>query len=484
MLFRSPSAGHEYHLNIALGRWTIGTDMLDAVADKPAEIQERFGQLLFLHELYHDDQGLMWSNFSGVGRAGVVLEKIDFTADAFSLELLIMREIKDGGDDAKRKVGKIASQWIGIALTGIESFDRLAGQKRIDQLSERRLRRYLTWYLQQARAETLRDPRSVAALFDECPIVELAPVEAKLDERSDKIVIAGLESTELVLEFKGQLKRRHTRADFQPRELVDAICNFERERVLHAMRAVVTEERGLLAPWTEIGQEPQPDGEQSIDDALPKLGRAIAGVTHDGGIVNVSTDWRSLRDWGHTRDRLNLATAGDKWYFVCISPEGFTMHWGSEIEEALLRGVQVNFAVLDLSTMMKNGTVGKRYAESVCVLGVDNAIQSIKSNLENLELLRRKVCAQRQEPLLRVYLSLVPHTCLAFLSEPANRDSRNGWGLVYPYLMYPSVNRAHNLGLLFVDKGDEGLYAKYLDSFQEYFRLLRSSLGAAYEQPR
>ncbi len=127
-----------------------------ALRSEARAVQSGIGQLLFLHEIYHDeDQDLRSSNYYEVGRAGMVLEALDYQADAFSLETLIRWEVRQGGERAQREVGAHAARWVQWALRGMAAFDRLVFGERIDRLAERRLRRYLLWALQRERAAVI-----------------------------------------------------------------------------------------------------------------------------------------------------------------------------------------------------------------------------------------------------------------------------------------------------------------------------------------
>lgn len=61
------------------------------VEDK--SMQAKIGSLVFVHEAYHVLQGVRSDNHRGIGRAGVVLEEIDFWADVVAVGTLAALEV-------------------------------------------------------------------------------------------------------------------------------------------------------------------------------------------------------------------------------------------------------------------------------------------------------------------------------------------------------------------------------------------------------
>jgi hypothetical protein len=203
-----------------------------------------------LHELYHDDQDLRSSNYEEVGRAGVVLEEVDFWADAFALETLIAWDLRQGGPRARQDAAKIAAGWIDTALFGIQGFDRFAHGDRIERLYERRLRRYLIWLLQHQRAATVRGRDDVHQLFEDRLFVELAPLDGTLDARGDKLVKQGhADRTEIFAVVRGRLVRQGPRPGLKPADLVEHIREFDWDPIRKIMRDLVDDHRSVLAVW-------------------------------------------------------------------------------------------------------------------------------------------------------------------------------------------------------------------------------------------
>lgn len=240
------------HRELKLGQGLLDAARTATRTANDAEVLKRFAGLLLLHEMYHDDQDLRTTNFAEIGRAGMVLEEVDFWADAFALETLIRWDIRQGGPRAKEKSAELACKWIDTAIFGIEAFDHFEPGAQIEQLYERRLRRYLIWHLQFERARTIRTSEDIGALFGERIFVELAPLEGTLDHRQDKLVKCGiLGRTEIFVVCKGRLVRRapHQPTRFEPSELVNAVRAFDRVKIRKMLEVVVNEHSSVLVPW-------------------------------------------------------------------------------------------------------------------------------------------------------------------------------------------------------------------------------------------
>ncbi|MCC6555854.1 MAG: SAVED domain-containing protein [Polyangiaceae bacterium] len=249
--FRREPEGDAFGLSVAHREMSVGRGLLEAVRGLERGALRRFAQLLVLHELHHDGHDLRTSSYAEIGRAGVVLEEIDFWADAFSLSTLIAWDLRQGGPRAQARLSEIAAGWIDTAISGIEAFDRFDHGARIDRLFERRLRRYLIWHLQHERAATVRARDDVRDLFRDRLFVELAPLDGSLDPRGDKLVTSALPGrTEICAVLRGHLVRQRPRPGFEPSLLVDAARGFERDAIRKVMRVLVEEHRSVLVPWT------------------------------------------------------------------------------------------------------------------------------------------------------------------------------------------------------------------------------------------
>lgn len=261
---RAPQ-GDSFHLSLIHRRLVLGTRLLEALracldpgATGDPEFLPSFGQLLLLHELFHDEQSLRSSNHVDVGRGGVVLEEVDFAADAFAIATLILWNLRRGGEIAIREGGRIAQRWVQRALRGMQAFDEHEQGPMIRRISERRLRRYLIWHLQAARAgaipngekklETVRGP--IEDCFGQRLAVEVAPLTGFLDPRFEKMVDVALPQSEFFASLDGRLVRLQSGPNFKPADLVEQVRRFERPAIARQMTFVVEEHRAVMLPWT------------------------------------------------------------------------------------------------------------------------------------------------------------------------------------------------------------------------------------------
>jgi hypothetical protein len=245
------SAQSELSLSLAHGTFSFGAGLLEALRGGEPEQQGRFARLLLLHELLHEHQGIRSTNYHDVGRAGVVLESIDFAADVLALRIATSSALRRlfGPGRAPGTVADEVTRWLDAVIYGIQAFDRRQHGARIGELAERRLRRYLTWHLQRVRGETVESAAHVQSLLDTAVTVELAPVRARLDRRFDRLVVDATPSTELFAAVGGRLIRHGRRPGFDPGTLVEAVRSYDAAAVQAAMRFVVGEHRPLLVPW-------------------------------------------------------------------------------------------------------------------------------------------------------------------------------------------------------------------------------------------
>lgn len=251
---RPSSATNEsepFELRVIEGRYTLANGgILQALVHSTQEQQRSFAKLLLLHELIHDWQTLRSTNYTSIGRACFVLEQVDYAADVFALETLMNMELDNGGARAHREVSKRLRGWIEMMLHGIQSFDLMEQGAKMGRLPERRLRRYLLWHLQLARAATVKQASHVEEMLRPSLTVELAPLAGHIDtERHDKVVTRALPDTEIFIAIGGHLVRAPKRAGFDPGGLVEAVRTYAHEPIQKIMVAVVDEHRGRLAPW-------------------------------------------------------------------------------------------------------------------------------------------------------------------------------------------------------------------------------------------
>ncbi|HWO26209.1 MAG TPA: hypothetical protein VNO30_46095 [Kofleriaceae bacterium] len=180
-----------------------------------------------------------------------MLKAIDFAADVFALRVALSGALRRLGASTSSPdaVPHEVTRWLDAGLYGIQAFDRWQHGPRIDELADRRLRRYLTWHLQRVRGETVTSTADVPVLLDPAVTVELAPVSARIDRRFDRQVIATTSQTELFASVGGRLIRHPKRPDFDPGALVEAVRVYDAAAIQSAMRYVLGENRPTLAPW-------------------------------------------------------------------------------------------------------------------------------------------------------------------------------------------------------------------------------------------
>ncbi|MCK6520818.1 hypothetical protein L6R49_05175 [Myxococcota bacterium] len=244
--------GEVFELSVGRRVMKIGDGICHALRDLDDDVLERFGRLLTLHELAHQPQKLLGTNYQGVGRAGVVLEDIDYWADAFALLSVTRWEVRDLGARGEREAGKILDRNIRAHLLGMAAFDRMEQGDSLARLPERRLRRYLLWSLQRARAERVHSLSAAEALLSERLVVELAPLTGRLDAQGDKLVHPEQTAPQLFVAVGGALIRQPKLPDnFAPERLVRLTRDLKLDPLRDHLRHVVDERPELLAAWEE-----------------------------------------------------------------------------------------------------------------------------------------------------------------------------------------------------------------------------------------
>jgi hypothetical protein len=240
----------DFSLSLTHGTFSFGAGLLEALRHGAPDHQRRLAILLVLHELFHDRQDIRSTSYFEIGRAGVVLEAVDFAADVFALRVatsIALRRLRPSSSPAVLRDEAVA--WFDAVLYGIQAFDQWQHGTPITDLADRRLRRYLTWHLQRVRAETIESADDLGALLTSSLTVELAPVRARLEHRFDRQVLSALPSTELFAAIDGRLIRRGKQPGFEPGSLIDAVRTYDSDAIRSAMRYVVGEARALLVPW-------------------------------------------------------------------------------------------------------------------------------------------------------------------------------------------------------------------------------------------
>ncbi|MDP2316696.1 MAG: hypothetical protein Q8P41_27625 [Pseudomonadota bacterium] len=243
--------GQDFWLSTTKGQMSFGHGLLHALLGLDERVLERLGQLFVLHELVHDPQNITSNTFRGIGRAGVVLEDLDFWADAFAISVAFDHQVARGGDAAREGCRNLLLDLIDAHIAAMRAFDRMEQGDVLHTVPERRLRRYLMWYLQRARAETVGAPEHAHLLFDVRVFVEIAPLKGRLDDRNDKIATGATPDAELFVTSGGRLIRMQRSPGFVPAELFDAVRTFNEQALHEAMDRVVDAGRAVLAPWVD-----------------------------------------------------------------------------------------------------------------------------------------------------------------------------------------------------------------------------------------
>jgi hypothetical protein len=249
---RDEIEGQPFELRVLEGRCRIGEGILEALVSSTPQQQKDFAKLLLLHEIVHDWQVLRNTNHPNIGQAGFVLEHIDYLADVFAVRVLVNVDLHRGGLDVRQNIRVRVLHWLDMLLRGITAFDQAEqGNVQMERLAERRLRRYLLWHVQKARAMTLETPKQFERMMESTLTVEMAPLTGWLDaKRWEKMVRDSLPVTELCIAIDGKLIREGQRAGFEPQILFDAIRTYMHEQAHAQVYAVVNQHRDHLMPWT------------------------------------------------------------------------------------------------------------------------------------------------------------------------------------------------------------------------------------------
>jgi hypothetical protein len=235
-----------YYIDYIEGYVKFSTAMLDAIALlETTEQVVRFTQEFLLHETLHVDQGLYSTNWYGVQYAAVVLEQMDYYADAFATSTLITWQSRLHPEVPVQVIAKNCGY---ICVRGLEIFDQMDYPESMPQITESRLRRYLIWYTQYERLLACRTLEQVINTLYPLIAVELATLFGTLDEYGEKVVTECSADAEYFLAMKGMLVRQGPMPGFSAADLFDAILAYDSEAALDEIRYVVMQYRRLLLP--------------------------------------------------------------------------------------------------------------------------------------------------------------------------------------------------------------------------------------------
>jgi len=238
--------GQDFWLSVPHAEMRFGHGLLHALVEVDEDRLANLGPLFVLHELVHDPQHVTSNTYRGIGRAAVALEDVDFWADAFALSVAFEYTISREGPEAARSV---LVHLMDAHLAAMRAFDRMEQGAVLGMLPERRLRRYLIWTLQRARAATIRSPDHARMLLDARVCAEISLIKGRLDDRDDKMVLEARPDAELFVTVGARLVRLSARPGLAPAEMIDAVRTFDDQRINASMDHVVDARRDVLATW-------------------------------------------------------------------------------------------------------------------------------------------------------------------------------------------------------------------------------------------
>jgi hypothetical protein len=221
---------------------------------------EEFVRLFLLHEGYHIGQRLTAYSYRGIGRAGFVLEGIDYDADAFSIHgCMEWRRDKEQGYVRDKGETAVLAEILRTVLGGLSAFDEFEGRFPLRELPERRLRRYLIWHLQHARAASAPGQLPLKEFgLGKRVIVEAPGVPLRMEERSGTLRSIALLSelyraSELEIAiYTGSRLFRSTPA--QALDVLEGLRENDVDKVKSGFFAMFFS-MSALAPWLEHSTE-------------------------------------------------------------------------------------------------------------------------------------------------------------------------------------------------------------------------------------
>lgn len=246
----------DFYLEPLRDEFSISSGLLEALRGLTPEERATVGPLFVLHEIFHVAQDLRTVRYHGIGRAAVALEEVEYWADAFAIGVLSRARIRNQGARGVREAQQLFTNVTQVNLRALVTFDKFFGaEDHIAQLSERRLRRYLVWHLQHARAQTITSPEDIWRLLGARIIVELAPLTGYLGFNFDKVVGRALaDCTELCVVLDAKLMREPRSSSFDPARLLEAVRTFDLEVAQQHFAVVRAAHEELLVPWKAVPQ--------------------------------------------------------------------------------------------------------------------------------------------------------------------------------------------------------------------------------------
>jgi hypothetical protein len=243
----------------------FGTDLLVPLIhtqkNEDPDWIKRFTRIFVLHEVLHHYQGLYSVNYQGIGRAGVVLEEMDYVADAFAISTSVLLAIRIDRISEKNPIN-LLKDYLHTALETMEAFDRSEQNGKIKNLAERRLRRYLIWTMHLARVtgvkkyDRLNDVQIrqlIIKFLEPRLVVQIAPLKMKHSDGRDQIIDIdnpqlGDSQPELFISINTKLIRVPSDNNFKIPNLLTLVCQYQWDLIADILGVVVTTHHGILIP--------------------------------------------------------------------------------------------------------------------------------------------------------------------------------------------------------------------------------------------
>ena len=211
--------------------------------------------------LLHHYQGLYSINYQGIGRAGVVLEEMDYVADAFAISTSVLLAIRIDRKGEKNPID-LLNDYLHTALETMEAFDRSEQDGKIKKLAERRLRRYLIWTMHLARVSGMKKydklngdqiRQLVIKFLEPRLVVQIAPLNMKHSKRRDQIIDIDnpqLDDSqpELFIAINTKLIRVPSDNNFKIPNLLKMVCEYQCDQIAANLGIIVTNHYETLVP--------------------------------------------------------------------------------------------------------------------------------------------------------------------------------------------------------------------------------------------
>lgn len=241
----TPARGF-YDINLLEGYIRFGVPMLETLGALSDAELERFTGMFILHETLHIDQSMYSSTHHGISHASIVLEEMDYFADAFAMAASIAWRIRVNPD--ARTLRDIIKDYALLAIRGMEVFDQTASPTGMSSINEARLRRYLIWHTQYVRLLACRSMADVHRTLFPRICVEIEPTRGEFDEFSEKAVRGCADNALLFISLGGMLVRQPSMQGFDIPTLYAAILSFDHDSAWEQLRYVVMQNHAVLAP--------------------------------------------------------------------------------------------------------------------------------------------------------------------------------------------------------------------------------------------